>query len=186
VVGDFVMHWKMALFLLAVVFLLGVYVGATGFSRTQVERVDVSDVSGVYFSPHGGCADQVIFWIGKANSSIHILIYTFTLDGIREALIQAHGRNVQVEVVFERNNINETGSEYQNLKNAGIDTRADGNSAYMHDKVMIVDGKVVLTGSYNWSAHAENENNENLVVITSENLANIYENEFQKIWKTAH
>ena len=180
------MRWKMALFLLAVVFLLGAYVGATGFSRTQVERVDVSDVSGVYFSPHGGCADQVIFWIGKANSSIHILIYSFTLDGIREALIQAHGRNVQVEVVFERNNVNETGSEYQNLKNADIDTRADGNSAYMHDKVMIVDGKVVLTGSYNWSAHAENENNENLVVITSENLASIYENEFQKIWKTAH
>jgi phosphatidylserine/phosphatidylglycerophosphate/cardiolipin synthase-like enzyme len=56
----------------------------------------------------------------------------------------------------------------------------------MHDKVMIVDEKVVLTGSYNWSAHAENENNENLVVIISENLASIYENEFQKIWNTAH
>jgi hypothetical protein len=45
VVGDFVMRWKMALFLLAVVFLLGVYVGATGFSRIQVERVDVSYVA---------------------------------------------------------------------------------------------------------------------------------------------
>jgi phosphatidylserine/phosphatidylglycerophosphate/cardiolipin synthase-like enzyme len=108
------------------------------------------------------------------------------LDGIRDALIQAHGRSVQVRVVFEQNNINEAGSEYQNLKNAGVEVRADGNSAYMHDKVMIVDGKVVLTGSYNWSSNAENENNENLVVITSDNVAGTYESEFQKIWNAAH
>jgi phosphatidylserine/phosphatidylglycerophosphate/cardiolipin synthase-like enzyme len=180
------MRWKATLFLLAVVFLFGVYAGATAFSGTQVERVADSVVSGVYFSPKGGCEDQVVSWIGKANSSIHILIYSFTLDGIRDALIQARGRNVQVEVVFEQNNINEAGSEYQNLKNAGIAVRVDGNSAYMHDKVMVVDDKVALTGSFNWSSHAENDNNENLVVITSDNVADIYESEFQKIWNAAH
>jgi phosphatidylserine/phosphatidylglycerophosphate/cardiolipin synthase-like enzyme len=180
------MRWKATLFLLAVVFLFGVYAGATTFSRTQVERVADSVVSGVYFSPKGGCEDQIVSWIGKANSTVHILIYSFTLDGIRNALIQAHGRNVQVEVVFEQNNINEAGSEYQNLKNAGIAVRTDGNSAYMHDKVMVVDGKVVLTGSYNWSSNAEDENNENLVAITSDNVAGIYESEFQRIWNAAH
>jgi phosphatidylserine/phosphatidylglycerophosphate/cardiolipin synthase-like enzyme len=54
----------------------------------------------------------------------------------------------------------------------------------MHDKIMIVDGKVVLTGSFNWSNNAENENNENLLIITSTSLATTYENEFQKIWNT--
>jgi phosphatidylserine/phosphatidylglycerophosphate/cardiolipin synthase-like enzyme len=180
------MRWKATLFLLAVVFLFGVYAGATAFSGTQVERVAESVVSGVYFSPNGGCEDQIVSWIGKANSSVHILIYSFTLDRIRDALIQAHGRNVQVEVVFEQNSLNDAGNEYQNLKNAGIAVRADGNSAYMHDKIMVVDGKVVLTGSYNWSPQAENENNEDLVVITSDNVASIYESEFQKIWNAAH
>jgi phosphatidylserine/phosphatidylglycerophosphate/cardiolipin synthase-like enzyme len=89
-------------------------------------------------------------------------------------------------MVFEQNSLNDAGNEYQNLKNAGIAVRADGNSAYMHDKVMVVDGKVVLTGSYNWSSQAENENNEDLVVITSDNVASIYESEFQKIWNAAH
>lgn len=56
----------------------------------------------------------------------------------------------------------------------------------MHDKVMVVDGKMVLTGSYNWSSQAENENNEDLVVTTSDNVAGIYESEFQKIRSAAH
>ena len=185
-IGGFVVRWKTTLVLLFIVFLFGVYAGATTFSRTQVEKVDSSAVSGVYFSPHGGCEDQIISWINRANSSIHVLIYSFTLDGIRDALVQAHERSVQVRVVFEQNNINGAGSEYQNLKNAGLEVRVDGNSEYMHDKVMIVDGKVVLTGSYNWSSHAENENNENLVVITSDNVAGTYESEFQRIWNAAH
>ena len=108
------------------------------------------------------------------------------MDGIRDALVQAHERSVQVRVVFEQNNINGAGREYHNLKNAGVEVRADGNSAYMHDKVMILDGKVVLTGSYNWSSHAENDNDENLIVITSDNLAGTYESEFQRIWNAAH
>ena len=180
------MRWKTILVLLFIVFLFGVYAGATSFSRTQVEKVDSSAVSGVCFSPHGGCEDQIISWIDRANSSIHVLIYSFTLDGIRDALIQAQGRSVQVRVVFEQNSISDSGSEYQNLKDAGLEVRADGNSAYMHDKVMIVDGKVVLTGSYNWSSHAENDNNENLVAIASDNVAGTYESEFQRIWNAAH
>jgi phosphatidylserine/phosphatidylglycerophosphate/cardiolipin synthase-like enzyme len=55
----------------------------------------------------------------------------------------------------------------------------------MHDKIMIVDGKIVLTGSFNWSNNAENENNENLLIITSTSLATTYENEFQKIWNSS-
>ena len=135
----------------------------------------------IYYSPRGGCESQVIKWIRRANNTIHVLIYSFTLDSISDALIEAHNRGVEVKVIFEKNQITRY-SEYQKLKAAGIQVRNDTNPAYMHDKVMIIDGIIVLTGSFNWSAHAERENNENLIVIRSIYVASIYEEEFNKIW----
>jgi len=138
-------------------------------------------VIGVYFSPKGGCESQVIYWISRANVSIHILIYSFTLDSIGDALINASNRGVEVQVVFEKSQIS-TYSEYNRLKTAGIPVRNDTNPDFMHDKVMIVDDAMVLTGSFNWSASAENDNNENLIIINSTYIASIYATEFQKIW----
>jgi len=148
--------------------------------RSRINRMDVS-ILGIYFSPRGGCESQVIEWIGRANSSIHVLIYSFTLDSVSEALIEAQSRGVEVKVVCEKSQITRY-SEYQRLKAAGIQVRNDTNSAYMHDKVMIIDGIIVLTGSFNWSAHAERENNENLIVIRSVYVASVYEEEFDRIW----
>jgi phosphatidylserine/phosphatidylglycerophosphate/cardiolipin synthase-like enzyme len=138
----------------------------------------------VYFSPRGGCENQVINWINKANSSIHVLIYSFTLDSVGNALIEAHGRHIEVKIVFEKGQIGQS-SEYQRLRNSAVDVRNDTNPSYMHDKIMIVDGKIVLTGSFNWSNNAENENNENLLIIINTSLATTYENEFQKIWNSS-
>jgi phosphatidylserine/phosphatidylglycerophosphate/cardiolipin synthase-like enzyme len=154
------------------------------FQRTQIEKVD-SVISSVNFSPNGGCEKQVTSWINKASSSIYVLIYSFTLDSIGNALIDAHNRNISIGIVFEHDNIIESGSEYQDLKNAGIDVRSGTRAGYMHDKIMIVDGKVMLTGSFNWSSNAENEHNENLVVIDGDSVASVFENEFQKIWSSA-
>jgi len=138
-------------------------------------------VMGVYFSPKGGCESQVIYWISRANVSIHILIYSFTLDSIGDALINASSRGADVKIVFEKSQIS-IYSEYNRLKTAGIPVRNDTNPDLMHDKVMIVDGTIVLTGSFNWSASAENDNNENLIIINSTFIASIYATEFQKIW----
>lgn len=150
------MNLKPVNLLLSLAFVLGVFIGVTVIPKEQTQIVD-SVVSGVYFSPSDGCAEQVIFWIDNANSSIHILIYSFTLDIVADALIRAHSGNTQISMVFERENIAQSGSEYPRLIDAGIDVRGDTNSEFMHDKVMIVDGKVVLTGSFNWTSNAQNE-----------------------------
>jgi len=138
-------------------------------------------ILGVYFSPKGRCEEELLYWINRANASIHVLIYSFTLDSLSDALIEAHNRGVDVKVVFEKQQITEH-SEYQKLKAAGISVRNDTNSKLMHNKVMIVDGIIVITGSYNYSASAENYNNENMIIILSDYIAGIYEKEFEKIW----
>ncbi|MBS7655176.1 phospholipase D family protein [Candidatus Bathyarchaeota archaeon] len=135
-----------------------------------------------YFSPNGKCEEKLIYWINKANQSIHIMIYSFTLDSIGDALINAYNKGVEVKIVMEKEQL--TGySEYYKLKKAGIEVKLDSNPALMHNKVAIIDGKIVITGSYNWSQNAETKNNENLLIIKSKGLAEVYELEFQKIWR---
>jgi len=139
-------------------------------------------ILGVYFSPNGGCEEQVINWIDRANHTIYVMIYIFTLDSIGDALIEAHNRGVEVLVVFEEEKISKY-SEYWRLKEAGIPVRNDTNPRLMHNKVMIVDGLIVLTGSFNWSRSAEERNDENLVVIRSEYIASLYTEVFMRIWE---
>lgn len=134
-----------------------------------------------YFSPKGGCEKAILEWINRANKSIHIMIYSFTLDSISDALISAYKKGIEVLIIFEKEQISKY-SEDIKLKNAGIIVRYDNNPALMHNKVMIIDSKVVLTGSFNWSAQAEDKNNENLLIIIDNEIAELYEKEFQEIW----
>jgi phosphatidylserine/phosphatidylglycerophosphate/cardiolipin synthase-like enzyme len=138
------------------------------------------------FSPGSNCASVLVSNFEKASVSIHVLIYSFTLGSIREALIRAKNRGVDVRVVMERDNVNATSSEYEALRLAGIDVRLDSNPALMHDKLAIVDGHIMITGSYNWTSAANNSNNENLVVIDDPRWAQAFEWQFQSVYSTAH
>jgi phosphatidylserine/phosphatidylglycerophosphate/cardiolipin synthase-like enzyme len=167
------------------IFIFGLLLGATlgvvyaryGQSYLQPSPPQTYDV---YFSPKGGCAETVIYWIGRANQSVHVLMYILTLDSVADALILAHKRGVEVMVVLDKS---QSYSQYGVLKSAGIEVRNDTNwEGILHDKIAIVDGTIVLTGSFNWTTTAENNNNENLIVIHSVDVAARYESEFQKIW----
>lgn len=157
----------------------------TPTATTSVQPSTKPDLLEYCFSPGGNCSDVIIRWITRANSSIHILIYSFTLDNIRDALIQAKNRGVDVKLVMERTNANGTGAEYENLRNAGIDIRLDTNSGDMHDKVAIIDSHIVITGSFNYSQAANSRNNENLLVIDNQAWAAAYELQFQIIYNAS-
>ncbi|MEM3022111.1 MAG: phospholipase D family protein [Candidatus Bathyarchaeia archaeon] len=136
----------------------------------------------VYFSPKGGCETRLLYWLSRANFSIHVLIYSFTLDSVGDALIAAHRRGLDVRIVMEGDEAGQGGSEYGRLKGAGVPVRLDTNPALMHNKVAIIDGSIVITGSFNWTASAEARNNENMIVIRSAQIAALYEEEFERVW----
>jgi phosphatidylserine/phosphatidylglycerophosphate/cardiolipin synthase-like enzyme len=170
--------------LIVALFIFGLLLGATlgilygrysaSYVQTGVPAYDV------YFSPKGGCAEAVIYWIGRANQSVHVLMYIFSLDSIADALISAHNRGVEVRVVLDKS---QSYSQYGVLRAAGIEVRNDTNwEGILHDKIAVIDNTIVLTGSFNWTGTAENNNNENLIVIHSFEVASRYESEFQKIW----
>jgi phosphatidylserine/phosphatidylglycerophosphate/cardiolipin synthase-like enzyme len=137
------------------------------------------------FSPGGNCARLLISWFDKAQVSIHALIYSFTLNNVRDALIRAKNRGVDVKIVMDKSNIDAPGSAFNALRSAGISVRIDSNRALMHDKFAIIDGHIIITGSYNWTNTANEENNENLVVIDNEAWAHAFEDQFQEVYRTA-
>ena len=125
----------------------------------------------------------MIYWLGRANSSVHVLIYSFTLDSIGDAVLATYRRNIDVKIVFEKQQVSQY-SEFLRLAAAGVQVRNDTNPDLMHHKVAIIDGQIVLIGSFNWTDSAQNYNNENLLVIRSAELAAAIEREFQRIWTT--
>ncbi len=134
-----------------------------------------------YFCPEDHCALRVISWVNRANSSIDLAIYSFTHDDISRALIEAYRRGVKVRVIMEERNVDKY-SEYEKLVEAGIPVKLDENSALMHNKFMVIDGKVVLTGSFNYTNSADKRNDENLLVVVSPQVAESYEAEFNEMW----
>ncbi len=150
--------------------------------NTQVQGTGIVPNSiEAYFCPADNCSQKLISQFDSAKSSIDGAIYSFTLDSIGDSLVSAKKRGVNVRIVMERQQLSEY-SELEKLQNAGINVRIDSNPAYMHDKFAVIDKNVVATGSFNWSQNADEKNNENLVIINSQELAQKFETEFDVIF----
>lgn len=136
---------------------------------------------GPYFCPEDACADKLGTLIDAAQSKVYVAVYSFTLDELGDALVRAKNRGVDVRAVLEKDQVSQY-SEYEKLVNAGIDARLDSNPDSMHDKFVVVDSWYVATGSFNWSANADERNDENLIIIKNRDWAAKYEAEFNEIF----
>lgn len=139
------------------------------------ERVEV------FFCPEDGCSAKIIALIDRANESIDVAIYSFTHREIAKALIDAKDRGVAVRVLMEGEQLSRF-SVHSYLKNSGIEVRMDGNPYLMHNKFMVIDDRIVIGGSFNYSYSADRKNNENVIVIYGSETASEFEKEFEKLW----
>lgn len=133
----------------------------------------------VYFSPNGKCTDAIITELNRAQNSILVQAYSFTSAPIAKALLNAHKRGVRVEVILDKSQRTQSYSSATFLFNVGIPVKIDAQHSIAHNKVMIIDGESVITGSFNFTKAAEEKNAENLLVIHEKELASLY----TKNWK---
>jgi phosphatidylserine/phosphatidylglycerophosphate/cardiolipin synthase-like enzyme len=129
----------------------------------------------VYFSPDGGCTEAVVGALDAARTSVNVQAYSFTSEPIARALVNAHKRGVKVAVILDKSNESEKYSSATFLKNYGVPTWIDDKHAIAHNKVMIIDGQTVVTGSFNFTKAAEQSNAENLLLISDAPLAAQYQ-----------
>lgn len=147
----------------------------------------------VYFSPEGGAQEAVIEKIDSAKESIDVAMYAFTSRELAWALVRAHDRGVKVRALLDGDF--DSSSKYSKatfLDRHQVDVRVDrshivetGESeGHMHQKFAVIDGRTVITGSYNWTASAEKRNDENLLILTdAPELCRSYQKEFAKLWQ---
>jgi len=119
----------------------------------------------VYFSPNGGCTDAILGQINQAKTEILIQAYSFTSQPIAQALIRAQKRGVRISALLDKSNQRRKYSAATFLKNMEIPVFIDGKHAIAHNKIMIIDNRVVITGSFNFTMAAENKNAENLLIL---------------------
>ena len=143
------------------------------------QAADPPDAAQVYFSPNGGCTAAVVREIDAARESIEVQAYSFTSAPIASALAQANERGVRVQVILDKSNRTARYSGADYLVHHGIPTRIDAAHAIAHNKVLIIDDRVVLTGSFNFTSAAEKHNAENLLVLHDPELAA----EYLRNWK---
>jgi phosphatidylserine/phosphatidylglycerophosphate/cardiolipin synthase-like enzyme len=138
-----------------------------------------------YFSPHDRPATKVIETLKLAKKSIHFMAFSYTHDGIGQAMLARAAAGAEVAGVFEKTQAAGGYSEYDRLRNAGLSVFLDGNSRNMHHKAIVIDGEIVICGSFNFSESADKSNDENLLIIYNRGVAARFEEEFQRVYGVA-
>jgi phosphatidylserine/phosphatidylglycerophosphate/cardiolipin synthase-like enzyme len=161
----------------------------TKASRPSPVAVPAAGSLEVGFSPGGSAEALVLKVIHSAKYEVRVMAYSFTAAKVVDALRQARHRGVEVYVIADRK-ANVSGDDrgkgraaLSTLVNAGAQVRIVDAYAIHHDKVLIVDGSTVQTGSYNYSAAAARSNSENVLVNwNNPGLANVYQRHFARNW----
>lgn len=117
--------------------------------------VSLAEVT-VHFSPRGGCEAEAVDRIAHARAEVLVQAYSFTSRPITEALIAAQRRGVSVQVILDKRWNASAKSGKAALIAAGVPVFIDGTHPIAHNKVMVIDAALVLTGSFNFTADAEN------------------------------
>jgi phospholipase D-like protein len=132
-----------------------------------------------YFSPHDEVMSKIVALVRGAKTSIHFLAFTYTSADLADAMVAQEKAGIGVQGVIENRGASQGALPI--LFCNGIAVQTDGNPYTMHDKVIILDGQTVITGSFNFTQSADKYNDENVIILHDRALAALYEQEFTRI-----
>ena len=158
-------------------------------STSQLDQqslvVNGSPIQVVFTSEDPALADAILPVVNAATKSIHFLAFSYTDAPLAAAMIQRAQAGVSVTGVFEKVGSDTDAAELKTLYCAQIPVRQDGNGSFMHNKVIVVDERFVITGSLNFSTNAEESNDENVIIIDNTDIAKLYTQDFERVWSQA-
>ena len=163
--------------------LIGLLSGVCSWAWAQPNQaVMTAEVLGVYFTPPANAAVAIVRAIDDSEREVLVQAYGFTHNAIAQALVRAHQRGVTVRVLLDQKS--DTSNRYVIgvLTDAQIELREDGKHAIAHNKVMVIDQTIVITGSFNFTNSAATRNAENFLVLKSADLAERYRLQWQNHW----
>jgi phosphatidylserine/phosphatidylglycerophosphate/cardiolipin synthase-like enzyme len=141
-----------------------------------------------YFAPEKELAPIIGDLVNTAQSEILFMAFSFTIDLIGEPMLERAEAGVTVRGVFETTGSETQFSYYGDMQDAGlanVQVRQDGNPRVMHHKVIIIDRQTVVLGSFNFSASANDNNDENIVIVHDPTFTSFFVEEFNTVWSEA-
>ena len=136
----------------------------------------------VLFSPRDACAERICAMIQGSEQKMDLCVFTITDNRLTEAVVKAHQRGLKVRLITDDLKSEDLGSDIEQIAASGVPVKVDRSPFHMHHKFAIFDEKTVITGSYNWTRNAANENQENILVTHDERIVRPFSGEFERLW----
>jgi phosphatidylserine/phosphatidylglycerophosphate/cardiolipin synthase-like enzyme len=166
---------------IAVFLCLGVLAAVSWWQSVQAQP-QPAEILAIYFTPPAGGASGLIKQIDGAKKSIKVMAYGFTATNLADALVRAKRRGLEVVLIQDEKTAQNNRETLPILLAAGIEVRSDGKHAIQHNKVMLIDDDIVITGSYNFTNSAEKRNAENIMIVRSAYAAKRYADNWKSHW----
>jgi cardiolipin hydrolase len=136
----------------------------------------------VCFSPGYQCRQLIVDQLNNALTSVDICVFTISDNSITSAIRQCMEQGIQIRIITDDEKVDDHGSDIKRLAAAGIEVRIDNSVNHMHHKFALFDNRRVLTGSYNWTRSAADDNQENILLTDDKRAVAAYRDEFEKLW----
>ena len=152
----------------------------------QVVTVNGSRIVVIFTSEDPALENAIVPIVKSATKSIRFLAFSFTDYPLADTMSQRFKAGVDVAGVFEKVGSETEAAELRTLMCRSVPVKQDGNSGFLHHKVIVVDERIVITGSMNFSTNAEESNDENVIIIDNPEIARLYLQEFERVWDLAN
>jgi len=137
----------------------------------------------IWFSPQDKVIyNQIIPLVNRSTVYVYMPAYIITHAEFAQSLISAKSRGVDVKIIIDATNPASSGSQIPKLRAAGVAVKTENYAGKMHSKTIIIDDKYLVIGSMNFSKSGETKNDENIVILENNRLAEYYKGYFNYIW----
>jgi len=137
----------------------------------------------VFFGPEAPMVETLLGLLGKTKSRLDVAVFTITDDRLSGAMRDLHRRGVQVRILTDDDKQWDKGSDVRRLCDAGLAVVRDQSPHHFHHKFAIVDGRILVNGSYNWTRGADRSNRENFMVTDDPVAVSRYQAGFDDLWR---
>ena len=136
----------------------------------------------VFFSPGMDSLNAIINRLENARRRVDICVFTISDDRIKVKIKELFDKGIDVRIITDNDKCFDKGSDITELAKYGVKIKVDKTRAHMHHKFAVIDKKISITGSYNWTRSAEKYNFENILVTNSRSIARAFRKEFERLW----
>lgn len=147
----------------------------------QIDKYSFS-FNKVYFSPGHEIKNAIKKLLIQAHSSINLCVFTITDYELASLIISKYKQHIKIRIITDDEKTIAKGSEIFRLEDAGIAIKTDHSHYHMHNKFGIIDNRVAITGSFNWTYTATKHNQENMLATSNYKIVKQYQEEFNRLW----